>query len=435
MKKPIIYITWIALSLCSITGVYAAMTYFRYNIWDAARPWVFQKNGQWNAGLVDMRTAYTDIDNLRWSIRIETIGPAVFSQDAQIIPPANGNPARNCWSVVGTIESKNAGTIWLNSWTLSKVRFNPVTHGLEWDGYNNGVWRVPVGPPISCPEDITPIPGGTATTGSWWSEPTWFIGKVKILWSSAGTANMPYGTSSNYGTKFNISLFNTTLQRIRKNIGILSRNLPSNQKNSWFNTYNILGDKLFYINTDTSEKNIHYSSILAQNLDTIRSIIIIWWNLIIDTNIDQKNIPIWIIVLKDANNIWWNIYVQENVQHIVAGIFTEWSLFSGENSTNIYNDTPTEAINGKPKQLYIYGSIISRNTVWWAMQTAQPVCPYNITCDFIAALPYDLNYFRAFQASGATDPNRAYIDTSLDDYSLIIEHDPRLLVNPPPWFE
>lgn len=50
-------------------------------------------------------------------------------------------------------------------------------------------------------------------------------------------------------------------------------------------------------------------------------------------------------------------------------------------------------------------------------------------CNRETAIKYDFNYFRSYDK---TLERRAYTSNSLDDYSLIIDYDPRLLADPPP---
>lgn len=83
-------------------------------------------------------------------------------------------------------------------------------------------------------------------------------------------------------------------------------------------------------------------------------------------------------------------------------------------------------------QLWVLGSFISRNTIGGAAQGAA-VCPFNTTsCTFETALQYDLNYFRDYRK---VVTNRAYKDATLDNYSVILEYDARVLSSPPPGFE
>lgn len=118
-------------------------------------------------------------------------------------------------------------------------------------------------------------------------------------------------------------------------------------------------------------------------------------------------------------------------------MIAEWSLYSGDNLSTLYNDT-TEKVALLSKditnQLYVYGIVISHNTIGGSIQSSAPVCVYNENnCTYERAIRYDLNYFRGFDPSIVT--NRAYSDSSLDAYSFIIEYDSRVLSSPPPGFD
>lgn len=102
--------------------------------------------------------------------------------------------------------------------------------------------------------------------------------------------------------------------------------------------------------------------------------------------------------------------------------------------SRLYNDT-TESVALLPQtasgQLYIRGSVFSRNTIGGAVQVPQATCVYGENnCTYAQAIRYDLNYFRAFTRGDST--NRSYPTTTLDDYSVIIELDPAILSSPPP---
>lgn len=117
-------------------------------------------------------------------------------------------------------------------------------------------------------------------------------------------------------------------------------------------------------------------------------------------------------------------------------MFTEGSIYSGDDLTNLYNDTTAEVAllsRDITNQLYIIGSIMSRNTIGGSVQATAPVCPYDIACDNTTAIRYDLNYFRSY-ASGSTS-ERAFTTDKWDDFSVIIEMDPRFISAPPPGFE
>lgn len=95
------------------------------------------------------------------------------------------------------------------------------------------------------------------------------------------------------------------------------------------------------------------------------TIIIRWWNLYIKDDIYgvNNNDILTIVVLRDETNKvnWWNIYIDPNVTNIDAIIVSEWSLLS-YNGTQVIDSTTNS--NSLKKQLFIYGSLITRNTIW-----------------------------------------------------------------------
>lgn len=137
-----------------------------------------------------------------------------------------------------------------------------------------------------------------------------------------------------------------------------------------------------------------------------------------------------------------NIYIGSGVAKIYSSIIAEGSLlsgyFTGTTATNpiLYNASSIELLSLPNRQLYTYGSIISHNTIGGAygQGVGNYVCPYTeMSCDRSMAIRYDFNYFRDFQKN---DPNaalnRGYKNAAYDDYSFVIEYDPRVQSAPPP---
>jgi hypothetical protein len=87
-------------------------------------------------------------------------------------------------------------------------------------------------------------------------------------------------------------------------------------------------------------------------------------------------------------------------------------------------------------QLFIKGALGSYNTIGGSSKDGGAVCPYIIDniepCTYDSAVKYDLNYFRIYNGA---PPRRAYPDASKDEYSVIVEYDPRTLLDPPPGLE
>jgi len=96
-----------------------------------------------------------------------------------------------------------------------------------------------------------------------------------------------------------------------------------------------------------------------------KTLIIKWWNIYINSNIynkDKKSL-LTIIVKRDSKNRknWWNIYIDPDVTNIDAILISEGSILSFYNN-NIYNSK--DNADFLRKQLLIYGSIITRNSIW-----------------------------------------------------------------------
>jgi hypothetical protein len=408
--------------------IYAVLFYFSGWFWVKHNPWTFTTNSVWNAGLVsfDRSSARLDGTSLVGDFTIETIGKVSF-KDARIIAPSSGK-VTDLWGVFGSASSK-AGTI-----SLDHVYYDPIGKGLVGYGMNHGIGKIPFWNPVitdpitgklivqSSIDPTTWLPNNTPITTDGIS--TGFEWRVKVLGNIGG--NSAFATFYSPGIRFNASLYNSTLNQMRKNIAFLTRNilLSSNPK-IVNNTLFIQGDKKY------SDIQFDFPT------DSIDSLVIIGGDLIIDQDVMSTNMikPKWIIVMK--NEVWkgGNIMVQKNTKKIQASIFTEWSLYSGDAVDRLYNDTTEKILTLPENQLYIKGTLISRNTIGWATQS-DALCIYGeVSCDFIRAIRYDLNYFRLTPPNRNNTDTRSYSDNSLDAYSLIIERDPRISDTPPPGWE
>jgi hypothetical protein len=205
--------------------------------------------------------------------------------------------------------------------------------------------------------------------------------------------------------------------------------------NNWNN--NIDWTKLLWSNIlyfwDLNWSNVELDS--SDKFEWKKTIIINWWNLYIKTNIvnNSSSDILWVIVLKDKNNKWWNIYIDPEVKKIDAVIYSDKSLLS-------YNTTYCPSWEISPncgwtlevlnKQLYIYGSVFSENTIWGSVNINNLICPYYIdesSCNLDTASKYDMNYIRRLW-------NEKY-DPSYPDYPVVIKYNSLLQINPPPVFD
>ncbi len=195
-----------------------------------------------------------------------------------------------------------------------------------------------------------------------------------------------------------------------------------------------------------SSIELKYSTVNTNNnyfINSTRTLIVEWADLVIDGDIgippllsDTKG-PKAIIVLSNKDGYGGNIIINGDVKKIYSTLIAEKSILSGVSKMILYNDTKENVLSALPPyQLYIKGSVVSYNTIGWSSNDASDFrCPYfeTATCNGTTSLKYDFNYFRNFQ-SGSTDVvNQRWHPTTLyDDYSFIIEFDPKALSDPPP---
>lgn len=409
----------ISLATLSCIGI-ASAAYFQFS-WSFGSHHsrgVFHTDSSGNAWTISFdRTAGLDGVALTGDFTIETIGKVTFNSDTQITPPSSGK-VTDLWGVIGTASSL-AGPI-----DLTSAQYDPIGKRLIGYGMNHGIGKIPFGAATVTIDPSTWLPVDSSITTD--TASAWFEWRVKVLGNIGG--NSAFATFYSPGTRFNASIYNSTLNQMRKNIALLRRNVSfSNDPKPINNTLFIQGDKKYSDIKDGFPTN------------SIDSLVIIGGDLTIDWDVMSINMikPKGIIVMKDESGAGWNIIVQGSVKKIQASIFTEWSLYSWASKDALYNDIPTKILTLPENQLYIKGSLISRNTIGWATQDSA-LCIYGETaCGFTQALRYDLNYFRLTppNRSDADPTTRSYSDNSLDNYSLIIERDPRISSDPPPGWE
>lgn len=194
---------------------------------------------------------------------------------------------------------------------------------------------------------------------------------------------------------------------IKRNIINLTRWLSWNNTisniNSLWNEFTLVNYEWQQISTASNVNNRWRILTLGNNPNWVISInwqknlIVKWWNLYINSNIfnSNNNSILTIVVLRDEDNRsnWWNVYINPDVTNIDAVIISEGSILS-YNWTQVLNyvDNP----NDLRKQLLIYGTVISRNTIW------QNISIFN-TDDYISnwnsttSNKYNLENLRSFQ--------------------------------------
>ncbi len=301
---------------------------------------------------------------------------------------------------------------------------------------------------------LTYVGGGLGRDGEWsfsgfaWSDNLWWIdfsistldfqNKVKVLWNIWG--NKTFDVLYNVGSKFDSVSVTTLLNTIRKNIGLLTRSVPPDKINTDVATTNIKllnKDTIIYRLPIGSPTLSNPNSILDDN--DIRTLIIEWGDLYINNNVmpdTAVKTSRAIIVMKDANGNGGNIYINGTVRNIYATLVAEWSVYSWDDASTLENDTKEERETLPAAQLYINGSVISRNTIGWSQKeiNGKTICPnfINLTdwCSVNESATYDWNYFRTY------DKNRLAHGSDNDkfeEYSVIIEYDSQIIQDPPPW--
>mgnify|MGYP003521860449 FL=1 len=95
---------------------------------------------------------------------------------------------------------------------------------------------------------------------------------------------------------------------------------------------------------------------------------------------------------------------------------------------SIFTDHGIKASASSDKQLYIYGTLISGNTIGTTAKLANTVCPdFLPSCTEQQKKDYDLNFLRLGSSN--------LVAPLYPEYSLVIEYNPKLTSDPPPGFK
>jgi hypothetical protein len=141
-----------------------------------------------------------------------------------------------------------------------------------------------------------------------------------------------------------------------------------------------------------------------------------------------------IIALKDESWSGWNIIITEDVGRIYSFLYAEGTIYSWyKTATGYINSYVSKWVFNIPgNQLYIYGAMVSKNTVGWSLQSP-PTCPVVISnCDILNSQIYDVNYFRTYDPTDPTQKNVPYDDPRFWVASTVIEYNQSLSSDPPP---
>lgn len=419
----------IVVTTCCIGFAFAATSLIQWEIGSDLLPGQFNPMG--NAGKITLMTESQvatawvpwltlegDSTNayLTGNIFLQTIGYVNFNPAyvRATPPPGSDENISLPWSIAGTAWSENAGWITLESLspsTYSGVYYVPTTGSLTGIAWSETLWYI----------DFS----GNSSSGSE------LVSRVKVIGNAGGTKSFESLFVANNGIMRTNSVLTPFINNVRKNVGVLTRNATEAVTNTVATTQKTLGEIMYYRMSGGSVTLSVISNFCA-NATSPRSLIVEGADVVIDRDISGSGRSCVIIALANGSN-GGNIYITSAPKVIQSYLVAEWTVFAGTSSSNLYNDTKVKIANLPSNQLYILGWVISRNTIWWALteSVARGACPFTEeNCDRDTAIKYDLNFFRNYTK---TPWARAYTkDTSLENFSLIIEYDARATGDIPP---
>ncbi len=239
---------------------------------------------------------------------------------------------------------------------------------------------------------------------------TYTVGGTRILYPSAqgnlGTSKYSQSSvkilgqnnlgNTYFGLDTSADVRNDFWNMVRKNVALLSRN------------------RTIYTDVDYDIIRDHDISIDATAFATKRTIVVIGGDVTITSDIPlDPDKALSVITLSNATGSGGNITIDPVVRDVHVSLFAEKSLFShGDN------------------QLYIYGSLLSQNTMG---KSILGICPYYVS-SCTNPESYDLEKIRKnYMLLPVTAGHMASSPRALEHpkNSLIIEYDGRILTDPP----
>ena len=203
-----------------------------------------------------------------------------------------------------------------------------------------------------------------------WVFVLWLINKVEKRTASVKNVIWRWNWSSAIvGLSF-VDIYNKLLKKAYKLSAWLNKentfSINPNYLSWWIKYYRCNDNEIITIWTWTYEWN---NTLLVENCR-----ILIKWNIYKSSTWD--NLIIFAYSMKDKYDIsnpnyldnYSNIFIAENVSDIQASLLTKWTIITinGDvvNDNNIITSSRTYTINDK--QLTIFGSIMSKNTIGWS---------------------------------------------------------------------
>ncbi|GAB0174789.1 MAG: hypothetical protein HHAS10_06680 [Candidatus Altimarinota bacterium] len=404
----------------------------------------FLPDNTWNGGhpgrvLFDIGTSnsgyYAGIDvdgKLSGYFWLGNVGWSTFSHGDTTLPVARVMCPNNVFNdlsvtcpVDGFVWSQNSGWISLSgTWIGSSsggVYYNPAESRLEGFAHSTALGWIPF-----YADTTTPIVSATQSGVLFNGVGLNFIGKIAIIGNIAGTRIYNIANQQ-VGYIFSIMSQAEMLNIIRKNIALITRNAnPSDLTDQYSTKFD------FLIHTgsdyDTSVGGWTWpagkKSIIVMGNDVILG----QTQIGLDTDSNHA-----IIALKDSNGSGGNIIIKDLVGRIYSFLYAEGSIYSGEKvGSQIIPYVGSGVWNIPGNQLYIKGSMISKNTIGGSLQSP-PVCPVVIqNCSVADAQVYDFDYFRTYDSADITQKNVPYNDSRFSNASVVIEFNQELNSKPPP---
>ncbi len=457
MKGKIVFFVFISFFIAS--------TLLATNTIPFSLKWFFYLNNGWSwvagvspiwgyPGRVDYGTGWWEIypggilsgSFWMWNVWWVTFSHGVFGSGAQINCPTDiWNDSTQPCPVSGSAWSENAG--WIVFWsneigTGSGAYFDPNTGNLAWYWWNKSLGWVPLWSWLTG----SVVPDATSIADPLDGVPINFVSHIAIVgniaWSRVFSVENNSIVNQDVWYSYKTVDHPKILNMLRRNIALMSRNISDADLADINSPYEFI---IIKNNPSNPDFRINFNNFLPYVIAWKRSIVVIWWDIVIDevdvntTNWSDKNVAL--IALKDDAWNGGNIVIYDRVKRIYAYMYAEWTVYSWEkvDSTSPIVPYSDSWIWHIPKwQLYIRWLVASKNTIGWSQQKPTPVCPVLVsTCTTASSYAYDWDYFRTYNTGSVSQwalPVERSTVPKLQSATMIIEYDSQILVDPPPWF-
>lgn len=275
---------------------------------------------------------------------------------------------------------------------------------------------------------------------------------IKITWntSSENTSELTIGQFTD-DIRILWKLTKSTFRRdINQKAFSVTRNIAASVTNSSNGPWNVwnLWNATQWTSSNNNWLRIYGNQVLffrwqdvTISSDTIewnKTLLVEGWDVYISGDITGSWL-LWIIVIDG------DILIRNTITDVHAILYTNRSILSTTNGTNKLDGDSSATL--LENQLYIRGSLFSENTIGGS-RSSTPECPYyvdNSTCDQVEAQSYDLNYLRRYymfddNGDGTANASSWVQSTAngqswFENFPVIIDYNPQVQQNPPPFFD